>query len=81
MCVELSWDGGNTWTAVKQTSTLSSSSSSSRTLGSSSDTWGRTWSVSDFSNANFRIRITNTASNTSRNFRLDFAGVRVTYTP
>jgi hypothetical protein len=80
-CVEISWNGGQTWTAVKQTSTLSTSSLGSRTLGSSGDKWGRTWSPADFANGNFIVRVTNVASSTSRDFRLDWIPVRVSYTP
>jgi hypothetical protein len=75
MCVEVSWNGGQSWTAVKQTSNLSSTQSS-RILGSASDTWGRTWSAADFSNANFRVRVTNVANSISRDFRLDWVPVR-----
>lgn len=81
MCVELSWDGGATWTAAQQTSKLGSSSESSRYLGGSTDTWGRTWSPADFSDANFRVRITNVASSTSREFYLDWVAVQVYYWP
>jgi len=78
MCAELSWDGGVTWTSAKTTSSLSSSQST-KTLGGSSDTWGRSWTASDFSNANFRLRITNVGSSTSRDFNLDWAPVTVYY--
>lgn len=80
MCVELSWNGGTSWTATKSTSTLTTTQETS-TLGSATDNWGRTWTASEFSNANFRIRITDVASNTARDFRLDWAAVQVTYTP
>jgi hypothetical protein len=80
MCVELSWDGGATWTAVPQTTTLGTSEATF-ILGSTSDTWGRSWSDTDFTNANFRVRITNVSGNIQRDFRLDWAPVQVTYTP
>ncbi len=79
MCVELSWDGGATWTAAKQTSNLNSTSESSRYVGGPSDTWGRTWSAGDLSNDNFRVRITNVANSTSREFYLDWAAVEIYY--
>jgi len=77
MCVQLSWNGGTSWTAAK--STALTTSSVTYTLGGVTDTWGRTWGDSDFSNANFRVRITNVASNTSRDFSLDWVGVKVDY--
>jgi hypothetical protein len=78
MCVQLSWDGGVTWTTAKTTANLTTSEAT-YTLGSAADTWGRAWSTADFSDANFRLRIINVASNTSRDFSLDWVAVRVTY--
>ncbi len=78
MCVELSWDGGNTWTNAQSTPTLSTSEAS-YTLGGSSDDWGHSWSESDLSNSNFRLRVVNVASSTSRDFYLDWAAVKIHY--
>ncbi|MFN3692528.1 MAG: LamG-like jellyroll fold domain-containing protein [Candidatus Paceibacteria bacterium] len=75
--VQLSWDGGNSWTSTKSTPTLTTTDAV-YTLGSPSDLWGRSWSTSDFSNANFRIRVIgNVSSNT---IRLDALQVRVYHT-
>jgi VCBS repeat-containing protein len=76
MCVELSWDGGTTWTAAKITPTLTTSEGT-YVLGGVTDTWGHTWTVNDLSNANFRLRIANVASFTSRDFSLDWVAVQV----
>ncbi|MBN1935987.1 MAG: Ig-like domain repeat protein [Anaerolineae bacterium] len=80
MGVELSWDGGSNWTSAK-TDSQETTSQHTVILGSTTDTWGRTWSPSDFSDANFRVRILNYSSNAfgSRDFYLDWAAVRVTY--
>jgi hypothetical protein len=75
MCVQLSWDGGTTWTAAKATGTLSTSMNT-LLLGGAADTWGRTWSAANLSNANFRLRVINVASSTSRDFFLDWVAVR-----
>ena len=80
MCVELSWDGGTTWTAAKTTPTLSTSEAT-YTRGTTADTWGRIWGSSQFSDGNFRLRITNVAPNNSRDFRLDWVPVQVAYSP
>jgi hypothetical protein len=77
---QLSWDGGATWTTAKSTSTLTRTEAT-YTLGSPADTWGRTWSAGSFGNANFRVRVTNVASNPSRDFFLDYIAVNVTYQP
>jgi len=79
ICVELSWDGGTTWTAAKNTGGLTATEAT-YTLGTSSDTWGRTWALTEFSDANFRVRIVDVASNAQRDFFLDWTAVRVTYT-
>ncbi|HEY6073354.1 MAG TPA: PKD domain-containing protein [Anaerolineales bacterium] len=80
ICVQLSWDGGTTWTTARSTTTLGTTEAT-YTLGNISDTWGRTWTSGNFSNANFRIRVIDMASNTSRDFFLDYLAVSVTYQP
>ncbi|MFN8427553.1 MAG: hypothetical protein U0X87_15005 [Anaerolineales bacterium] len=80
LCVQLSWNGGSSWTTAKQTSTLTTSEAT-YTLGSAADTWGRAWSLSDFSNGNFRVRVIDVASSTSRDFSLDYISVNITYQP
>jgi len=80
ICVQISWNGGTSWVTAKQTSTLSATETT-YTLGSISDLWGRAWTVGDFSNANFRIRVIDVASNTNRDFSLDYIAVNVTYQP
>jgi len=81
ICVELSWDGGTTWTAAKTTPTLPTVQGT-LIVGTDSDTWGRVWNAStEFTNANFRIRFTDVASDTSRRFRVDWFALQITYTP
>jgi hypothetical protein len=81
ICVQLSWDGGVNWTTAKQTTTLTTSELT-YILGTPSDPWGRTWTASNLSNTNFRIRVIDVASGsgaTSRDFSLDWIAVRVSY--
>jgi hypothetical protein len=78
MCVEISWNGGASWTAAKTTSNLTTSEAT-YTLGGPADLWGRSWSLSEFSN--IQVRVTNVASNVSRDFYLDYISVNVTYQP
>ena len=77
-CVQLSSNGGTSWTVAKTTATLSTTEAT-YILGSAADTWGRTWASANFSNANFRVRVINVASSTARDFSLDWVAVRVTY--
>jgi archaellum component FlaF (FlaF/FlaG flagellin family) len=77
--VELSWDGGTSWTAAR-TDSVETTTEHTAILGGSADTWGRAWSPADFSDANFRVRLTtnNTAAQT---FNLDWVAVNVYYAP
>ena len=78
LCIQLSWNAGTSWTTAKQTGTLTTTEQT-YTLGTPSDNWGHTWTLSELSNTNFRVRIVDVASSTSRDFSLDWIMVRVTY--
>ncbi len=89
MSAELSWDGGASWTAAKTDTTETTSAGAeggfhTATLGSGSDSWGRTWTVSELSDANFRVRVTADCSNGTcedRDYFLDWVAVKVNYGP
>ena len=55
--VELSWDGGTTYTSSGFDTGELTTSDVLYTLGGPTNLWGRTWSSTDLSNANFRLRI------------------------
>lgn len=78
LCVQLSWDGGTTWTTAKSTSILSTAEQTF-ILGGAMDTWGHAWTTSQLSNASFRVRIIDVSSSTSRDFSLDWISVRLSY--
>ena len=86
--VEVSWNSGTTWSTAQNTSALNTTNTTDKTVGSNSSTasWGaHSWSYADFSNTNFRVRLTwlNGAGNGScastRVVSLDQLTVRVTY--
>jgi len=79
ICVQLSTDGGTTWTTTKQTPTLTTASAT-YLLGGATDLWGRTWATTDFADANFRVRLITIAFSSQRTFSLDWAPVKVYYT-
>jgi Right handed beta helix region/Putative metal-binding motif len=79
MGVELSWDGGATWTTSKVDDTPTTSQEEA-TLGSSTDTWGRSWSAAELSDGNLRVRVTTTGQPWHQ-FFLDWVPVRVTWGP
>lgn len=78
LCIQLSWNAGTSWTTAKQTGTLTTTEQT-YTLGSAADNWGHVWTLSELSNANFRVRIIDVATSASRDFSLDWITVRVTY--
>jgi hypothetical protein len=80
VCVELSWDGGTTWTTAKSF-TLSSTAITTYTLGSTSDTWGHAWTAAQLGTGNFRVRVTDATSQANKTYRLDYLAVTVQYTP
>ena len=49
-------------------------------LGGSADTWGRTWSASELSDTNFRVRVLALGGN-NRDFFLGWVPVQVHYGP
>lgn len=75
-CIRLSADGGATWSAGRTTADLSTSLTT-RTLGSATDLWGRTWSAADLG-AGFRVQVTDLSTSTARTFEVDAVAVRVT---
>ncbi len=85
IAVDLSWDGGTSWTTA-QSDSQEPTLETTIILGGSADAWGRVWSIGELSDANFRVRVTTAcsgnASNCSpRDYFLDWVPVQVTYTP
>jgi hypothetical protein len=80
LCAQLSWDGGTNWTALKSVA-ITSVGEATYTLGGAADTWGRTWTGGQLSNASFRVRLVDVSDRSTKDFRLDFVAVNVTYTP
>jgi len=76
LCVQLSSDGGTTWT-TKTTASLTRNAAT-YTVGGTADTWGRSWVATDLGSG-FRVRIVDVATSTARDFSLDVVSVRVTY--
>jgi|GEM_PF-1265713 len=77
--VELSWDGGATWTTSKIDSLESTAATNTRILGRASDLWGHTWTVPEVSATNFKVRLTMNATQATRDFYLDWIPVSVAY--
>ena len=80
VCIELSGDGGATWTTVGRTIAYSTTTFTTFTLGGPTDLWGKTWLPLMFNDAAFRVRVTDVDNTGNKAFYLDYVGVRVTYT-
>lgn len=80
LCIQLSWDGGGTWSTAKSV-TMTSNSLTTYTFGGATDTWGRTWVPENLLTANFRVRVIDVSTQPAKTFRLDYLGVAVTYQP
>jgi hypothetical protein len=80
LCVELSGDGGSTWTTPRQV-TMTGAAVASYTFGGTSDLWGRTWTAASFATSSFRVRVTDASSQPNKDYRLDGIRVSVSYTP
>ncbi|MEJ0001766.1 MAG: MBG domain-containing protein [bacterium] len=80
--ISLSYDNGVHWTTVKNTGTLFTTGAADKTVifGGTSDIWGRTWSPAEFTNANFRIRLTALTTSAGDEFRVDQIQAKVSYT-
>lgn len=79
--VEVSHDGGSTWSAQK-TVALDLPSTIIYHFGHAETKWGRTWSASELNDGNFLVRFTYvTESSTLREVELDHVAVQVYYTP
>jgi hypothetical protein len=79
-CVELSWDGGVTWTPARPTALLGATEQS-YWLGGDDDDWGRAWAPSDLADGSFAVRVSNTGNDPTTDYYLDWLPVRVHYTP
>jgi len=80
MDVDLSWDGGTSWTSTKNDATETTTEHTT-ILGSSTEDWGHAWTAAELSNANFRVRVTSVSDDGTRDFFLDWVPVRVSYGP
>jgi hypothetical protein len=76
--VALSYDGGSNWTSTINHTDIATGADQNYTYGGASNTWGRTWSAPEFSNANFKVFIERPSD--LYNVYVDIINVKVTYT-
>ena len=76
--VSLSWDNGTNYTATKS-DTVTSTTDKNSTLGGATDTWGRTWTDTEFANGTFLVKVEGKTT-VGGTCRLDFFQIKVYYT-
>jgi Putative Flp pilus-assembly TadE/G-like len=87
LSAELSWNGGSAWTPIvgaTQTPNLGTTATSDYTLSAANSVsdWGsHAWAYGDFTDANFRVRLTSVkgCATAGIKFNVDQLQVRVTY--
>ncbi len=79
--IELSWDGGSSYTSSGKGAIWPISGSDSiQTFGEAADTWGRTWTDSELSNANFRVKLNKKGSEDYYEFNVDHIQIKIYHT-
>ena len=76
--ISLSWDNGTNYTATKS-DTVTSTTDKNSTLGGATDTWGRTWTDTEFANGTFLVKVEGKTT-VGGTCRLDFFQIKVYYT-
>src|SRR3990167_5537930 len=76
--IELSWDGGTTWTTAK--SAFQYTSTERTYLYGGADVWSHSFIPSEMTNTNFKVRITNDFRVSTEDARVDWLNVQVFYT-
>lgn len=77
--ISLSWDNGSNYTATKSDTVTGSTTDKNSTLGGAADTWGRSWTDSEFANGTFLLKVEGKSSNGFGQCRLDFLQIKVYY--
>lgn len=76
--LSLSYNGGTNYTSEKS-STDSSGVDTTVSFGGAADTWGRTWSTSEFADGTFQLKLR--GSTGGSNLEVDYVAIKVYYTP
>lgn len=74
--IALSWDGGASYTAVKNLS-WNNDSDATQSVGSSGDLWGHAWDDAEFANENFRVLVRSVDTSMGNQFRLDQLQIQI----
>ncbi len=78
--VSLSWDNGTTYTTAKSDTITGTTTDKNSTMGGATDTWGRSWTDSEFANGTFLVKVEGKSNAAGTGCRLDFFQIKVYYT-
>ena len=78
--LSLSWNNGTNYTATKSDTVTGSTTDKNSTLGGATDTWGRSWTDSEFANGTFLVKVEGKSDTPFNLCRLDFLQIKVYYT-
>jgi hypothetical protein len=79
LCVQLSWNGGASWSEQEMTLPLQTSEAT-YIVGGPAMLWEYDWTPAEFTGNNFHVRVISDASSPDRDFFLDWVAARVYYT-
>jgi len=77
--ISLSWDNGSNYTATKSDTVTGSTTDKNSTLGGATDTWGRSWTDTEFANGTFLVKVEGKNNTAGQSCRLDFLQIKVYY--
>jgi hypothetical protein len=81
LCIQLSWDGGTTWSSILSKA-VTSNVIATYTFGGAVATWGaHTWTAGNLSSTNFRVRVYDATTGNANTYTLDYLAVQVVYVP
>lgn len=77
--VDLSYNGGTNYTAIKTNNINTSFGEQYWTFGGATDLWGRSWTDTELNNTNFRARMSLTNAGTHFELQVDHIRVKIFY--
>lgn len=77
--LSLSWNNGTNFTATKEDSVLGNTDTT-RTYGGAADTWGRTWTDTEFADGTFLLSLEGRTDNVAGICGVDYLEIKVYYT-
>jgi len=78
--ISLSYDGGSHFTSAQNVGSTFTTADKTVLLGGTSNTWGHTWTSTQFTNGTFRVRANAVTSSPGDTLNLDELQVKVFYT-